>query len=349
LAHVGERNDSTCLTSLEQDLNNRFRAVFDSEGTGNIFGTFQNYANIASADLFCYGPYGTFPGLLSIFIPFGIAYLVGMYFKLKNEPFIHMHDVTRNLERQFSTATFQLGNRLNEGISAELAFGAVADSMKGTPTGDFFSVIDKNIKFNGMSIEKAIFDDEKGAISSYPSELITSSMKIFIRAVEKGPDIAAKTLIDLSRYLTEMHMAKERMKDLLSESISSMKGQAKFLAPIIAAVVVSIVSLVSLIMGKLSQSIDDLSSSTGSDSLNSFALGNGMPTFLFQTSVGLYLVCLIVILVLVVNQLDSTGDKIHVQYELGKTVIGAISKYAIVVGAGILLFSFVGGQVLSSL
>ncbi len=346
LAHIGERDAASCLTSLEQNLNQRFSAVFGGE---SIFGIFQSYANVVSADLFCYGPYGTFPGLLSVFIPLGIAYIIGTYFKLKNEPFISMHDTTRNLERQFSTATFQLGNRLNEGISAELAFGAVADSMKGTPTGDFFSIIDKNVKFNGMSIEKAIFDEEKGAISKYPSELITSSMKIFIRAVEKGPDIAAKTLIDLSRYLTEMHMAKERMKDLLSESISSMKGQAKFLAPIISAVVVSIVSLVSLIMGRLSSSIDELSSSTGSDSLNSFALGNGMPTFLFQTSVGLYLVCLVIILVLVVNQLDSTGDQIHVQYELGKTVIGAITKYAVVVGAGILLFSYVGGTVLSSL
>ena len=128
-----------------------------------------------------------------------------------------------------------------------------------------------------------------------------------------------------------------------------MKGQAKFLAPLISAVVVSIVSLVSLIMGKLSQSIADLEQSTGSSSLSSFTLGNGMPTFFFQTSVGLYLVSLIIILVLVVNQLDSEGDKIHVQYELGTTVMSAIYKYAGVVGAGILLFSYVGGSVLATL
>ncbi|MFT4244029.1 MAG: hypothetical protein ACMXYB_01075 [Candidatus Woesearchaeota archaeon] len=348
LAHIGY-DDSTCLSDLEINLNDRFRLIFDPRDTGNVFGTFQNYANLVQEDLFCYGPYGIFPGLLSILIPISLAYMLGTYFKLKTQPFMHLHDTTRLLERQFSTATFQLGNRLNEGISAELAFGAVADTMKGTPTGDFFSIIDKNIKFNGMSIEKAIFDGKKGAILDYPSELVISSMKIFIRAVEKGPEIAAKTLIDLSRYLSEMHMANERMKDLLAESVSSMKGQAKFLAPLISAVVVAIVSLVSLIMGQLSTSIDDLASQADGAALGSFSIGNGVPTFLFQTSVGLYLLSLIIILILIISQLDSNADPIHVQNELGTTMISSITKYAAVVGIGIVLFSFVGGSVLASL
>ena len=345
LAHFGYNEDS-CLSSLEIELNDRFNSVF---GQASVFGTFQNYINLAQYDLVCYGPYGIFPGLLSILIPVSLAYMVGTYFRLKTKPFVHLHDTTRLLERQFSTATFQLGNRLNEGISAELAFGAVADTMKGTPTGDFFSIVDKNIKFNGMSIEKAIFDSEKGAILNYPSELIISSMKIFIRAVEKGPEIAAKTLIDLSRYLTEMHTANERMKDLLAESVSSMKGQAKFLAPLISAVVVAIVSLVSLIMGQLSGSIDELAAQADGAALASFSIGNGVPTFLFQSSVGLYLLSLIIILILVISQLDSNADPIHVQYELGNTMISSITKYAIVVGIGIVLFSFVGGNVLADL
>ena len=344
LANIGA-DERTCLSPLEENLNDRFQRVFTEFP---VFATFQNYANI-DIDTQCYGPYGIFPGLLSILIPLSIAYSLGTYYKLKNKPFVHLHDMTRKLERQFSTGTFQLGNRLNEGISAELAFGAVADTMKGTPVGDFFSKIDRNIKFNGMSIEKAIFDTEKGAILEYPSELVISSMKIFIRAIEKGPEIAAKTLIDLSRYLTEMHSANERMKDLLSESVSSMKGQAKFLAPLIAAVVVAIVSLVSLIMTQLSASIDDLSTSADGAALSGFSIGNGMPTFLFQTSVGLYLVFLVIILILVVSQLDSNSDSIHVQYELGTTLISSMMKYSVVVGIGILLFSFVGGSVLATL
>ena len=339
-------SDDSCLTSIEQDFNIRFSNVF---GESPVFGTFQNYYNIPGEDLLCYGPYGVFPGLLSILIPLSLAFMIGSYYKLKNKPFVNLHNTTRVLERQFSTATFQLGNRLNEGISAELAFGAVADTMKGTPTGEFFSIIDKNIKFNGMNIEKAIFDSEKGAILRYPSELIISSMKIFIRSVEKGPEIAAKTLIDLSRYLSEMHSANERMKDLLAESVSSMKGQAKFLAPLISSVVVAIVSLVSLIMGQLSSSIDDLATQADGAALSGFSIGNGMPTFLFQTSVGMYLLSLIVILVLIVSQLDSNADPIHVQYELGTTLISSIMKYSIVLGIGILLFSYVGGSVLATL
>ena len=150
----------------------------------------------------------------------------------------------KKLEIQFPSATFQLGNRINEGIAAELAFGAVADTMKGTEAGVFFSAVDSNIKFEGLSVEGAIFDKEKGAINQYPSDLIVSSMKILVNALDRGPDITAKTLIDLSRYLSEIHMAQERMRDLLAESLGSMKGQASFLAPIISGVVISIVSLV---------------------------------------------------------------------------------------------------------
>ncbi|MFP4402167.1 MAG: hypothetical protein ACLFPL_02950 [Candidatus Nanoarchaeia archaeon] len=345
LIHIGTPLEDSCLTPIEQDLNTRFNAVFGE----SIFGTFQNYVNLVEEELFCYGPYGVFPGLFSILVPLSIAFMFSSYFKLKNKPFINLHDTTRKLERQFSTATFQLGNRLNEGISAELAFGAVADTMKGTPTGDFFSIIDKNIKFNGMNIERAIFDNERGAILNYPSELIISSMKIFIRAVEKGPEIAAKTLIDLSRYLSEMHSANERMKDLLAESVSSMKGQAKFLAPLISAVVVSIVSLVSLIMGQLSTAIEDIGSTTDGAAISGFSIGNGMPTFLFQTSVGIYLVIITMILILIVNQLDSNSDPIHVQYELGTTVMSAMTKYSVIVALGILMFSYVGGSVLATL
>jgi len=33
---------------------------------------------------------------------------------------------------------FQLGNRLGDGIPAEIAFAKVAETMKGTTSGDFF-------------------------------------------------------------------------------------------------------------------------------------------------------------------------------------------------------------------
>lgn len=317
-------------------------------GATSPFGTFQEYINISPGD-YLYGPYGTFPGIFSLFLPLALAFSIGYYLKQKYGQLIHMHDKTKKLEKEFPSATFQLGNRINEGISAELAFGAVAETMKGTEAGNFFSIIDSNIKFNGMSVEAAIFDDKKGAISQYPSDLVTSSMKIMARAMEKGPEITAKTLIDLSRYLSELHMSNERLKDLLSESLGSMKGQASFLAPIIAGVVISIVSLVTLIMGRLTQATDKIAAAGTAGAGAGISLGVGIPTYWFQVVVGIYMVLLIIVLVYMVVNLEFGEDKILMKYKIGETLIGSITKYAVISGGGILLFAFVGAQVLSSL
>ena len=221
--------------------------------------------------------------------------------------------------------------------------------MRGTETGKFFSEVDSNIKFNGLSVEGAIFDSEKGAINEYQSELIISSMKIFIKANEKGPEISAKTLIDLSRYLSEIHMSAERLKDLLSESLGSMKGQANYLAPLISGVVVSIVALVTMIMGSLAAETEKLAASGGGGDSLSGLLGQSIPTFMFQSVVGVYITALVAILIYVVTNLEGGNDPIFTKFSIGDTMIKSIVRYAIIVACGIILFTFVGDSVLGSL
>lgn len=345
----GEPADATsCNTNLENNINDRLSYIFP---TNSPFAKFQDYRPIDKPGLpvYCYGPYGVYPGILSLFLPLSLAFGIGYYLRYKYQRLVHLRDKTKKLEKQFPSATFQLGNRINEGLSAELAFGAVAETMKGTEAGVFFSKIDTNIKFNGMSIELSIFDNEKGAINEYPSDLIMSSMKILIRAIEHGPEITAKTLIDLSRYLTEIHMAQERMMDLLAESLGSMKGQAAFLAPIISGVVVSIVSLITLILGTLSDATEALATQGGGTEGMSGFLGNSIPTYLFQGVVGVYIVLIIILLMYLVTNLESGEDPINTKYQISEKLIGGIIKYAFVVAAGVIGFSFVGAKILVSL
>lgn len=333
-------------TGFDNNLNIIFNGVFGD----TPFGIFQEYKEIDpdQGNSYLYGPYGTYPGLLSLFIPLSFAFGLGYYLRYKYKGLIHIRDRTKKLEKEFSSSTFQLGSRINEGISAELAFGAVAETMKGTETGDFFSKIDSNIKFNGMSVEAAIFDKERGAINNYPSDIVTSSMKIFIKANEKGPEISAKTLVDLSKYLSEIHMSEERIKDLLAESLSSMKGQAAFLAPLISGVVISIVSLVTMIMGSLSKATDSLAQGSGGADIGNF-LGNGIPTYLFQGVVGIYIAMLIVILIYMVTNLENGEDPVMTRYQIGESLIKGMTKYSIIVAIGVIGFTFVGNRVLGSI
>lgn len=333
------------ITGLDVQLTTSLTSIFPS----GPFGEFQTYKDIedSNGNLYNFGPYGFYSGILSLFIPLSFAFGIGYYLKYKYQNLTHIRDKTKELEKQFPAATFQLGNRINEGISAELAFGAVAETMKGTEAAKFFGVIDSNIKFSGMSIKNAIFDKEKGALNEYPSDLIMSSMKIFLRAVDNGPEITAKTLVDLSKYLSDIHRSNERMMDLLGESIGSMKSQASFLAPIISAVVISIVSLVTMILGHLAKETKKLTVDAGGN-FGSF-LGDSIPTFLFQSIVGIYLVMIIIILVYVVSNLENGDDPINTKYLMGKQLSAGITKYAIVVALGIYLFTLIGSKILPNL
>ena len=316
----------------------------ENKVANEIIGTFQEEKSVGKGDdndKYPYGPYGIIPGILSVFLTLSFAFGAGYYLRLKYKQLIKLRDATKRLEDQFPSSSFQLGNRINEGISAELAFGAVADTMKGTESGKFFILVDKKIKFSGMSVKRALFDEQEGALLEYPSETIISSMKIFVKAVEKGPEIAARTLIELSRYLTEIHLAQERLKDLLAESLGSMKSQSSFLAPVISSVVISIVHLITFIMGKLSEDI----SSTGVDQAGDF-LGDGIPTYLFQSSVGIYIIILIATLVFVVTNLEFGEDPILTKYEIGNRIIRGMKLYGGIAIFGIISFTVLIANVL---
>ncbi len=343
--HFGSEIPSdACTSSLDNSMNDLLSPI-----NSEPFDKFQEFKYISEdTSGYCFGPYGIYPALISLFIPLSLAFSIGYYLRFRYKNLINLRDKTKKLEKEFPTATFQLGNRVNEGISTELAFGVVAQSMKGTETGEFFSKIDSNIKFNGMSIEKAIFDSQKGAVIEYPSELVISSMKIVVHAVEKGPEITAKTLIDLSRYLSEIHTGQERMKDLLAESLGSMKGQATFLAPLISGIVISIVSLITMIMGSLSSRISETTSSVDATSVSSF-IGDGIPTYLFQSVVGIYITLLIIILIYMTSQLEQGNDPIYMKYQIGEKLISGMTKYSIIISAGVILFTFIGANVLSSI
>jgi len=89
------------------------------------------------------------------------------------------------LEKEFAGSLFQLGNRVGDGIPVEIAFGDVAENMRGTPSGNFFMNVSLNMRELGMSVKKAIFDNRKGAILNFPSNLIESSMKVLLEGAKK--------------------------------------------------------------------------------------------------------------------------------------------------------------------
>ncbi len=293
------------------------------------------------------GPYGMGATLLSIFIPLALAFSFGLYYRLRSKNVIKIRKESKKLEKEFSSALFQLGNRLGDGLPAEIAFQKVAGVMEDSTSGRFFKIVADNISKLGMGVKEAIFNPRTGALVYFPSNIIQSSMKVLIESVRKGPAIAAQAVLNVSRYIKEIHKVNERLKDLLSDIISDMKSQIGFLTPAISGVVIGITSMITYILGALSGNIQGLGASDVGGRIGGIAqlFGDGIPTYYFQIVVGVYVFQIIYILTILTNGIENGADKLQERYELGNNLIKSTVLYCTIALIVILIFSGIASRV----
>lgn len=297
------------------------------------------------------GPFGLGASILSLFITVSVGFSIGYYFQLRSKNVIEIRKKTEELEQEFASGLFQLGNRLGDGLPAETAFGKVSASMQGTVSGSFFQIVSMNIRRVGMGVTESIFDPRHGALVYFPSNLIESSMKVLIESVKKGPKVAAMALMNISRYIKEIHKVNERLKDLMAEVISSMDSQIKFLTPVIAGIVIGITSMVTTILGKLSLQMKAFGA-TGAEGEAGTALatgffGQGIPTYYFQLIVGIYVVQITYILTILANGIENGSDKLNERYLLGKNMVRSTILYCVVALAIMLIFNFIANKIMA--
>jgi len=300
------------------------------------------------------GPFGIGASLLSVVIIATLGISLGLYYSLRSKNVLAIRERTRNLEDEFASALFQLGNRLGDGLPAEIAFAKVAETMRDTTSGEFFNIAEKNITKLGMGLERALFDPKVGAVSLYPSKVIESSMKVLIESAKRGPRIAAQALLSMSRYIKEIHSVEERLKDLMADIISSMKAQTSFLTPAIAGIVIGITSMISTILTKLSAQLGAITSQNAagggaggmSDMLNIF--GIGIPTYHFQIVVGIYIVQITYILTILSNGIENGADKLGERYALGTNLINSTLLYCFLAATVIILFNLFASTILTN-
>lgn len=296
------------------------------------------------------GPYGLGASLLSVLFILGLGLSVGLYFKLRSKNVYKIREETKKLEDEFASALFQLGNRLGDGLPAEIAFAKVARNMENTTSGNFFSLIERNITKLGLGLKEAIFDPKVGALVYFPSKVIESSMKVLIESAKKGPRIAAQALLSMSRYIKEIHSVNERLKDLMADTISSMKSQISFLTPAIAGIVIGITSMISTILTALASQLATFTSTgqeaTGwADMLTIF--GIGIPTFYFQLTVGIYVVQITYILTILANGIENGADRLGERFSLGRNIINSTALYCFIAALVMLLFNLFARQIMA--
>jgi len=295
------------------------------------------------------GPFGMGASLLSLLFPLALALSFGLYFKLRSQNIIRIRNQTRKLEDEFASALFQLGNRLGDGLPAELAFQKVADVMPDTVSGNFFQVVATNIAKLGMGVRDALFNPRTGALVYFPSNVIQSSMKVLVEGIRKGPVIAAQAVLNVSRYIKEIHKVNERLKDLMADVISDMKSQISFLTPAIAGIVIAITSMITSILGKLTCSMSTMAESGLGDRLSDLGglFGVGIPTYYFQMVVGVYVFQIVFILTILANGIENGADKLQERYTLGNNLTKSTYLYVALSLIMMLIFNLIAGRIVT--
>jgi len=283
------------------------------------------------------GPFGLAGIIFSLFIPLSVALFFSLSYKLKTKEIIKSRIETKELEHEFTSTLFQLGNRLGDGVPAERVFSKVAESTQGQKTQSFFQLVNQNIQQLGMPLDDAVFNSQRGAIIYYPSALISISMRILIESVKKGLKIAARAMMSISDYVKNIQKINDRLRDLLAEVVSDMRSNMVFLAPLLSGIIVGLTSMIALILNKLK----DLSNLTGGGGAEVAGIGSIgkivdifditgiVPPYFVQISIGIYLIEIIFILTGTLVTVDSGKDELQEKYELSKNLKRGLTLYLI--------------------
>ncbi len=302
------------------------------------------------------GPFGLGGIFLSLLIPMGIALFFTISYNKKTKDLIKARKDTKLLEEEFTNSLFILGNRLGDNVPAEIAFAKVAESTTGQKTQSFFSIVNQNIQQLGMSAEKAIFDKKRGAITYYPSALISTSMRILVESVKKGLQVAARSLMSISEYVKNIDKINQRLRDLLAEVVSDMKSNMTLLAPILAGIVVGLTAMITTILNKLQIFVEQGKGTqeiAGLDSIGNIAkifdVTTMIPPFYLQIIIGIYLIEIIFILTAALVTVDSGKDTLKEKYDLARNLRTGIFLYLITAFISILALSLLASIALGGI
>ncbi len=314
---------------------------------------------VLSLPFFLLGLYGLFSSDVSAAVNYSMLIIVSVTIGISSFCILDVWQKKKirksieKIEDEFSVALFQLGNQIASGTPIELAIDKAIENLKDLEIVEMFKLISSNMKKLGYTFEQALFDKNVGALRYYPSGLIESIMRTVTESSKKGVIFASKSMITISQYLKNVHTIKEDIKELLGETISSMKFLAAFLAPMVAGVTVTMAIIIIQILTNLGGVFTNLlegasTSAAQSLLLTPWALGGEPPITpqTFQLVVGFYMLEVAVLISLFVNRVEYGDDIIGERSTLYKIIIGATFIY---IASWFTVFTLFGGPMSSIL
>ncbi len=277
-------------------------------------------------------------------IPLGLAIGIFILFYGRSIQKKRVRDYIVSIEDDANTSLFQITNQFTENIPLEVGIEKFLRNyevlnLKKREIYDFFSRIMKKMNRMGLTFEQAVFDKREGVLNQFPSALLKEIIWIMIETSRKGNQIMYEILSKVSVYLDNLKKIKDLIYDLLNETVTSIKFQAKFMSPFISAIVASfsliIVKSLYNVFQFMQKSLQALTSGIsiggsagGSDYFtNMINFTKMVPPPLFQVLIGVYLIESVTLLMILSNGIENGFDKIEQDINVSKGVLTATLIY----------------------
>jgi len=283
----------------------------------------------------------------SLTIVWGIGFGLVIYFLGMSYQRLKIRDEIKMIEDEFQIALFRLADILSSGIPLETALEEVVQKyrqskLQNSPMYMFFLTMINNIRKLGMTIEAAVFDRKYGVLLRYPSILIKDIMKILVSSAKKSSVILSVASRSISGFLLKVKNVETLLKEMLDEISAAIKLQANMIAPFICAIVAVMATFIIELLQKIAEFLTTIETTflsgtfTGtttslSNMMSMINLEEVMPPTLFQLIVGIYMIEVVTILAYFLNGIRNGFDVTTRNVLIGKTLLGAIIFYSILV------------------
>lgn len=181
-------------------------------------------------------PYNLIFGLL---LTFSLAVAAFVEFTLREKRKLQLRYM--QMESEFKDSLYVLASRLGENKPIEDALRHTQIFLPNNIVSqEVFGKTVDNIHVLGMPLENAIFDPAYGSLKNNPSQIITSSMRIAVDSVRLGVQVAARTLISLSRQLGNAERVSKMLTVLIRDITGTMKTVSVYIAPVVLGITTSL-------------------------------------------------------------------------------------------------------------
>ncbi len=287
-----------------------------------------------------------------MFVVWGIAVAVIFYCYFRSRKKYELEELIRKTEEDFEVGLFELQSALMQDVPIELAIPNVLEkyermNKKSAPMYVFFDKIYTSITQLSMTFKQALFNKKTGVLREFPSLLIKNIMKIISSALSKGPIIISNAARNIVNCLKRTREIENMIKDLLEDTISNLKTQTTFIAPLISGIVASVGILLVQLLQSISVALTKVEkmysfgTNVGESTLSTLSLiklEEVMPPTILELIVGIYLIECVIIMCIFLVGVQHGFDEVSRDYTIARNLIIAVVFFSIIFFIMVLIF-----------